>query len=120
LGAAFGGFAQENVIRLARSGALRIALQFYSKVHSRWSFQLSSNCVHDSLSKIDLNGNLNIWQAADLIIQHYRVNAQAAAARMADARRRKGDATGERAWLTIMMAIRELQRTERTGLEPLH
>jgi hypothetical protein len=76
--------------------------------------------VHDSLSQVTLTGDLNVWQAADILIQQYRINAQAAAARLADARRRKGDAMGERVWLTIMLAIRELQRTERTALEPLH
>lgn len=81
---------------------------------------MSGNGVHDTLSQVSLDGGLNVWQAADILIQQYRTNAQAAAARLADTRRRKGDAMGERVWLTIMLAIRELQRTERTALEPLH
>lgn len=81
---------------------------------------MSGSGVHDSLSAVDLNGALSVWQAADILIQQYPANAQATAARFADARRRKGDATGERTWLTIMLAIRELQRTERGPFERLH
>lgn len=76
--------------------------------------------VHDSLSALDFGGSLSIWQAADILIQQYPANAQAAAARFAAARRRKGDAAGERAWLTILTAICELQRTERAPFEHLH
>jgi hypothetical protein len=81
---------------------------------------MSGKGVHDSLSAIDLGGSLSIWQAADILIQQYPANAQAAAARFAEARRRKGDTVGQRAWLTILTAIRELQRTERAPFERLH
>lgn len=76
--------------------------------------------LQDPLSAIDAKGGLTVWQAADVLIQHYRTHAQAAAARFAEARRKKGDALGHRVWLTILTAIRELQRTERAPSERLH
>jgi len=76
--------------------------------------------TRDGLSAIGLGGGLNVWQAADILIQQYPANAQAAAARFAEVRRRKGDTMGQRLWLTILIAIRELQRTERHPSEGLH
>lgn len=77
--------------------------------------------------RIPLKGNLpktvadvNVWRAVELLIKQYGAEAQSAAATLAEARRKKGDALGERVWLRIMMAVRELQRAERGVAEHLN
>jgi hypothetical protein len=64
--------------------------------------------------------DINVWRAVELLIKQYGKDAQSAAATLANARRRKGDALGERVWLRIMLAVRELQRAERGTAEHLN
>lgn len=64
--------------------------------------------------------DLDIWRAADLLIKQYGEDAQSAAALLANARRTKGDSTGERVWLRVLMAVRELKRGARQPAEMLN
>lgn len=66
------------------------------------------------------NVDLDIWRAADLLIKQYGDDAQSAAALLANARRTKGDETGERVWLRVLMAVRELKRAIRQPAEMLN
>jgi hypothetical protein len=66
------------------------------------------------------SADLDIWRAADLLIKQYGEDAQSAAALLANARRTKGDSTGERVWLRVLMAVRELRRTVRLSVEMLN
>jgi hypothetical protein len=66
------------------------------------------------------SADLDIWRAADLLIKQYGEDAQSAAALLANARRTKGDSTGERVWLRVLMAVRELKRTVRLSVEMLN
>ncbi|MGE5538588.1 MAG: hypothetical protein ACM30I_08205 [Gemmatimonas sp.] len=63
---------------------------------------------------------ITVWRAAQLVITEFGHDAQAAAAMLADMRRRKKDLAGERAWLRVMMAVRELQRADRRQEEHLN
>jgi hypothetical protein len=64
--------------------------------------------------------DLDIWRAADLLVKQYGDDAQSAAALLANARRTKGDSTGERVWLRVLMAVRELKRSARQPAELLN
>jgi hypothetical protein len=64
--------------------------------------------------------DLDIWRAADLLMKQYGDDAQSAAALLANARRTKGDSTGERVWLRVLMAVRELKRSARQPAELLN
>jgi hypothetical protein len=61
-----------------------------------------------------------IWRAAQLVVAEFGKDAQSAAAMCADMRRRKRDYPGERVWLRVMMAVRELQRADRRQEEHLN
>lgn len=64
--------------------------------------------------------DLDIWRAADLLVKQYGDDAQSAAALLANARRTKGDSIGERVWLRVLMAVRELKRSVRQPAELLN
>ncbi|HTI85001.1 MAG TPA: hypothetical protein VL966_00190 [Alphaproteobacteria bacterium] len=63
---------------------------------------------------------ITVWRAAQLVIAEYGHEAQSAAAMCAEMRRRKRDLAGERVWLRVMMAVRELQRSDRRQEEHLN
>jgi hypothetical protein len=63
----------------------------------------------------------DIWRAAHLLVErHGHEEAQDTAAFLANARRNKGDHPGERVWLRVMMAVRELRRSSRSIFEYLN
>ncbi len=64
--------------------------------------------------------NLDIYRSAKLLIDQHGEDAGLEAAMRADAMLAKGDLDGKRAWLRIMKAVDELQRTERQSGEPAH
>jgi hypothetical protein len=61
-----------------------------------------------------------VWRAAQLVIAEFGKDAQSAAAMCAEMRRRKRDLAGERVWLRVMMAVRELLRADRRQEEHLN
>jgi hypothetical protein len=63
---------------------------------------------------------ITVWRAAQLVVAEFGKDAQSAAAMCADMRRRKRDFAGERVWLRVMMAVRELQRADRRQEEHLN
>lgn len=65
--------------------------------------------------------DFDIWRAAHLLVErHGHEEAQETAAFLANARRNKGDRPGERVWLRVMMAVRELRRSNRRVFEYLN
>ena len=53
----------------------------------------------------------DVWRAVNVLIdQHGHEDAQHTAAFLANSSRQKGDRKGERIWLRVMMAVRELRR----------
>lgn len=62
----------------------------------------------------------DVWRAANLLIEQHGDDAQHTAAFLANARRAKGDPSGERVWLRVMMAVRELKRGRRRDTEHLN
>jgi hypothetical protein len=81
---------------------------------------MTRNSAEAVLSLNHSSPDLDVWRAADLRIKQYGADAQSAAALLANARRTKGDRTGERVWLRVMMAVRELRRAVRGGTERLN
>lgn len=66
-------------------------------------------------------GEFDVWRAAHLLVeQHGHEDAQQTAAFLASARKAKGDRPGERVWLRVMMAVRELRRGYRRKSEFLN
>jgi hypothetical protein len=63
---------------------------------------------------------ITVWRAAHLVVAEFGKDAQSAAAMCADMRRRKRDVAGERVWLRVMLAVRELQRADRRQEEHLN
>jgi hypothetical protein len=53
--------------------------------------------------------DLDIYRAANLLIRHYRDDAEIEAARKADAMLDRGDRDGQLVWLRIKRAIAELR-----------
>jgi len=62
----------------------------------------------------------DVWRAAHLLIEQHGRDAQHTAAFLATARKAKGDPAGERVWLRVMMAVRELKRGRRRDSEHLN
>lgn len=52
---------------------------------------------------------LEIWRAANLVIQHYGENAEIQAAQRADLILERGDGDGQNLWMRITRAIVALQ-----------
>ena len=53
--------------------------------------------------------DLDIWRAANLLIQHHGDDAELAAARRADLMLERGDLEGQTVWKRIRRAIAEFQ-----------
>jgi hypothetical protein len=53
--------------------------------------------------------DLDIWRAANLLIQQHGADAELAAARRADLMLERGDLEGQTVWKRISRAIAELQ-----------
>lgn len=60
-----------------------------------------------------VSSDLDIYRSAAGIIRGHGEDAAIEAARRADEMLNKGDIDGQRAWLRILAAVQELQRTER-------
>ena len=66
-------------------------------------------------------GEFDVWRAAHLLVeQHGHEDAQQTAAFLASARKARGDRSGQRIWLRVMMAVRELRRGYRRKSEFLN
>jgi hypothetical protein len=52
---------------------------------------------------------IDIWRAANLLIQQHGLDAEIEAARKADLMLDSGDRDGQLVWMRIMRAVRELQ-----------
>ncbi len=69
--------------------------------------------VADPSQTSELNvSNIDIFRSAISLIDQHGEDATTHAAMQADAMLAKGDMDGKRAWLRILRAIKELQRTE--------
>ena len=64
--------------------------------------------------------DLDIWRAANLVIEHHGSDAEFVACGRVDDMIEAGDAAGEATWKRILAAVRELQRTSPVIGEPLH
>ena len=64
--------------------------------------------------------DLDIYRSAKLIIDQHGEDAVLEAAMRADKLLAAGDMDGKRAWVRIMKAVEELQRTEPTPGEAQH
>lgn len=53
---------------------------------------------------------IDIWRAANLLVQRHGADAAVAAAQRADELLAQGDTEGQRVWKRILAAIHELQR----------
>jgi hypothetical protein len=58
---------------------------------------------------------IDIWRAANLLIERYGDDAEWEAARLADLAIDKGDARGERVWCDVLKAIKSLMNTKPPG-----
>jgi hypothetical protein len=54
---------------------------------------------------------VDLWRAANLLIEHYRENAGIHAAKLADKLADEGDEAGAKAWRSIVKAIDTLLHT---------
>lgn len=55
---------------------------------------------------------IDIWRAANLLVQRHGADAETAAAQRADELQGNGDADGQRIWKRILAAVHELQRSK--------
>jgi hypothetical protein len=55
--------------------------------------------------------DLDVWRCAHLLIKQHGDGAEFDAAGRADDMLAKGDVEGQRVWMLVLKAIRELQRT---------
>ncbi|MGE5538064.1 MAG: hypothetical protein ACM30I_05570 [Gemmatimonas sp.] len=55
--------------------------------------------------------DIDVWRAANTLIEHYGAQAWFIAAQRADALLSQGDLRGRRAWMAIHRAVEELLRT---------
>ena len=62
---------------------------------------------------------LDVWRAAQLLVDNHGSYAEIQAAARADELMEAGDMVGRSVWLRVVAAIRELQRAAR-GDEPLN
>jgi hypothetical protein len=58
---------------------------------------------------------VDLWRAANLLIEHYREDAGTHAAKQADKLSHEGDEAGAKAWRTIVKAIDTLLHTTPDG-----
>ena len=63
-----------------------------------------------------MTSDLDILRTASLLIRKHGADAEMAAAMKADEMLTAGDVEGERVWLRVIKAIRELQDTTRPAL----
>ncbi len=63
---------------------------------------------------------IDIYRSADLLIRRYGEDAARPAAKRAATLLEGGDMEGRRAWLSILEAIKELQRRRPRRNEPMH
>ncbi len=59
--------------------------------------------------------DIEIWRAANQLIERYGECAEFEAAQRADAMLENKDVEGQAAWKRILAAVKELQSTERPG-----
>ena len=64
--------------------------------------------------------DLEIYRAANQLLQRHGEDAQFEAARLADAMLDRGDLEGQRVWKRVLRAIDELRRNEPGAGEALH
>ncbi len=67
-----------------------------------------------------MTSDLDIYRSAKLLIDQHGQDAPVFAAMQADKRAAAGDMEGRRAWLSILDATKELQRTQPRRDEPTH
>jgi hypothetical protein len=60
---------------------------------------------------------VDVWRAANTLIEHYGLEAWFISARRADALLSQGDMEGRRTWMAIHRAVEELLRTTRAAGE---
>lgn len=81
---------------------------------------MSSDAADAALTLDHTRAAFDVWRAAHLLIEQHGQDAQHTAAFLATARKAKGDPVGERVWLRVMMAVRELKRIRRKDSEHLN
>ena len=59
--------------------------------------------------------NPEVYRSALVMVEHYAERAEVEAAELARAMFARGDLDGQRVWLEIVKAIRELRREEAVG-----
>lgn len=64
--------------------------------------------------------DLDLWRAANPIIERHGIDAALVAAQRADEMLAKGDVEGQLVWKRILAAINELQRTKLAANERRH
>jgi hypothetical protein len=64
-----------------------------------------------------VTSDLDLWRAANLMIERHGTEAAFVAAQRADEMLAQGDIEGQLVWKRILAAINDLQRTTLTGAE---
>jgi hypothetical protein len=64
--------------------------------------------------------HLDIWRAANILLEHFRGEAVFIATRRADTLRGKGDPDGSRTWIRIAKAITALEKQRPGKADTLH
>ncbi len=64
--------------------------------------------------------DLDIFRSANVLVTQHGAEAPIEAAMHADAMLDKGDLDGQRVWLRIMRAVKDLLQARPTGVEPIH
>lgn len=64
--------------------------------------------------------DIDIWRAANTLIEQYGEQAWFVSAQRADALLSRGDMDGRRVWMAVHRAVEELLRTSRSPADRMH